>query len=74
MISYRFVPISSQKGVLFFETPGTYSIILHYTTQQGRYHGERKTMSTPWPIRRNTRNVNLQTATQLTIKDYRIPH
>ena len=22
MISYRFVPISSQKGVLFFETPG----------------------------------------------------
>ena len=23
MISYRFVPISSQKGVLFFETPGT---------------------------------------------------
>ena len=25
MISYRFVPISSQKGVLFFETPGTIS-------------------------------------------------
>ena len=24
MISYRFVPISSQKGVLFFETPGSY--------------------------------------------------
>ena len=24
MISYRFVPISSQKGVLFFETPGIY--------------------------------------------------
>ena len=24
MISYRFVPISSQKGVLFFETPGMY--------------------------------------------------
>ena len=23
MISYRFVPISSQKGVIFFETPGT---------------------------------------------------
>ena len=23
MISYRFVTISSQKGVLFFETPGT---------------------------------------------------
>ena len=23
MISYRFVPISSQKGVLLFETPGT---------------------------------------------------
>ena len=23
MISYRFVPISSQKGVLFFETPGS---------------------------------------------------
>ena len=23
MVSYRFVPISSQKGVLFFETPGT---------------------------------------------------
>ena len=23
MISYRFVPISSQKGILFFETPGT---------------------------------------------------
>ena len=23
MISCRFVPISSQKGVLFFETPGT---------------------------------------------------
>ena len=22
MISYRFVPISSQKGLLFFETPG----------------------------------------------------
>ena len=22
MISYDFVPISSQKGVLFFETPG----------------------------------------------------
>ena len=22
MISYRFAPISSQKGVLFFETPG----------------------------------------------------
>ena len=22
MISYRFVPISSQKGVLFLETPG----------------------------------------------------
>ena len=22
MISYRFVPISSQNGVLFFETPG----------------------------------------------------
>ena len=22
MVSYRFVPISSQKGVLFFETPG----------------------------------------------------
>ena len=22
MISYRFVPISRQKGVLFFETPG----------------------------------------------------
>ena len=25
MISYRFVPNSSQKGVLFFETPGMYS-------------------------------------------------
>ena len=24
MVSYRFVPISSQKGVLFFETPGIY--------------------------------------------------
>ena len=24
MISYRFAPISSQKGVLFFETPGSY--------------------------------------------------
>ena len=24
MISYRFVPISSQKGVLFLETPGMY--------------------------------------------------
>ena len=24
MISYRFVPISSQKGVLFFETPGRF--------------------------------------------------
>ena len=24
MISYDFVPIYSQKGVLFFETPGTY--------------------------------------------------
>ena len=23
MISYRFVPISSQNGVLFFETPGS---------------------------------------------------
>ena len=23
MISYHLVPISSQKGVLFFETPGT---------------------------------------------------
>ena len=23
MISYRFVPISSLKGVLFFETPGS---------------------------------------------------
>ena len=26
MISYRFVPISSQKGVLFFETPGSIKI------------------------------------------------
>ena len=26
MISYRFVPTSSQKGVLFFETPGIYPI------------------------------------------------
>ena len=25
MISYRFVPISSQKGVLFFETPGRFT-------------------------------------------------
>ena len=25
MISYDFVPISSQKGVLFFETPGIYN-------------------------------------------------
>ena len=26
MISYRFVPISCQKGVLFFETPGAKKI------------------------------------------------
>ena len=24
MTSYRFVPISSRKGVLFFETPGSF--------------------------------------------------
>ena len=28
MISYRFVPISSQKGVLFFETPGNFSFTM----------------------------------------------
>ena len=27
MISYRFAPISSQKGVLFFETPGIWPIL-----------------------------------------------
>ena len=27
MISYRFVPISSQKGVLFFETPGRKTVL-----------------------------------------------
>ena len=31
MISYDFVPISSQKGVLFFETPGMYIYIYIYT-------------------------------------------
>ena len=31
MISYRFVPISSQKGVLFFETPGIKKTILSKT-------------------------------------------
>ena len=32
MVSYRFVPISSQKGVLFFETPGNcfYPLWLYY--------------------------------------------
>ena len=30
MISYRFVPISSQKGVHFFETPGIYLAILEF--------------------------------------------
>ena len=29
MISYRFIPISSQKGVLFFETPGRYPLRLN---------------------------------------------
>ena len=29
MVSYRFVPISSQKGVLFFETPGMVGISCH---------------------------------------------
>ena len=27
MISYRFVPISSQKRVLFFETPGSFTVM-----------------------------------------------
>ena len=31
MISYDFVPISSQKGVLFFETPGIYQWIHFHT-------------------------------------------
>ena len=30
MISYRFVPISSQKGVLFFETPGSFLRFLQF--------------------------------------------
>ena len=29
MISYRFVPLSSQKGVHFFETPGMFIFIWH---------------------------------------------
>ena len=28
MIPYRFVPISSQKGVLFFETPGSIYLLI----------------------------------------------
>ena len=28
MISYRFVPISSQKGVFFFETPGIVFVLV----------------------------------------------
>ena len=24
------------------------------TTQQGRYHGERKATTTPWPVRKDT--------------------
>ena len=34
MISYRFVPISSQKGVLFFETPGTFCKLMFMIESQ----------------------------------------
>ena len=36
MVSYHFVPISSQKGVLFFETPGNTiaSVALVHTSKQ----------------------------------------
>ena len=40
MISYRFVPISSQKGVLFFETPGTVPLIAGKDTKSASPHNE----------------------------------
>ena len=39
-----------------------YTYSNYYTTLLVRYHGERKTMTTPWPIRK-TRNVKLTTTT-----------
>ena len=35
-----------------------YTYSNYYTTLQVRYHGERKTMTTPWPMKK-TRNVKL---------------
>ena len=35
MISYRFVPISSQKGGLFFETPGIFKLPIDVCSREG---------------------------------------
>ena len=43
MISYDFVPISSQKGVLFFETPG---ICINYLSLKS-LHEQTKLVAKP---------------------------